>query len=190
MFFIEGDYIQLREGAQETIAASAAVAKVAAAAAAAPSSYSSLLPSVAVTPMAQSHRLKKAPPLDSSYVNVDKASPLNVNDHPSQFSAVHSQNINGGSLRVPGGTSNVKILSKSNDHLELNGNEAGLGRSTLQPVGKGGSHGRPGMSSAGKQHRYSKFLPEIAKHSVISLVLNIILWNVFRAVGAVSNVRR
>ncbi|XP_057774173.1 uncharacterized protein LOC130993339 isoform X2 [Salvia miltiorrhiza] len=161
LFFIEGDYIQLREGAQETIAASAAVAKVAAAAAAAPSSYSSLLPSVAVTPMAQSHRLKKASPLDSSYVIVDKDSfnefggprPLNVNDHPSQLSAAQSQNINGFPLRVPGGTSNVKILSKAKDHLELNGNETGFGRSTLQPVGKGGSHGRPGMSSTGKQHR-------------------------------------
>ena len=128
LFLIEGDYIQLRGGAQETIAASAAVARVAAAAAAAPLSNSSLLPSVAVTPMAQSHRLKKASPHDSSYVNVDKSSfnelgaprPLNANEHPSQFSAPQSRNINGGSLRVPGG-----------------------------------SHGRPGMSSAGKQQRYS-----------------------------------
>ncbi|KAL1565493.1 hypothetical protein AAHA92_07701 [Salvia divinorum] len=171
LFFIEGDYIQLREGAQETIAASAAVAKVAAAAAAAPSSYSSLLPSVAVTPMAQSHRLKKASPPDSSHVNVDQSSfnefgaprPLNVNDHASQFSAAQSQNINGGSLHVPGGTSNVKILSKAKDHLEPNETETELVRSTMRPVGKGGSHGRSGMSSAGKQQR---------------------------AVGAVSNVRR
>ncbi|KAG6422538.1 hypothetical protein SASPL_119114 [Salvia splendens] len=171
LFFIEGDYIQLREGAQETIAASAAVAKVAAAAAAAPSSYSSLLPSVAVTPMAQSHRLKKASPPDSSHANVDMTSfnefgaprPLNVNDHASQFSAAQSQNVNGGSLRVPVGTSNVKILSKAKDQVEPNGNETELGRSTLWPVGKGGSHGRSGMNSAGKQQR---------------------------AVGAVSNVRR
>ncbi|XP_042057436.1 uncharacterized protein LOC121801993 isoform X1 [Salvia splendens] len=171
LFFIEGDYIQLHEGAQETIAASAAVAKVAAAAAAAPSSYLSLLPSVAVTPMAQSHRLKKASPPDLSHANVDKTSfnefgaprPLNVNDHASQFSAAQSQNVNGGSLRVPVGTSNVKILSKAKDQVEPNGNETELGRSTLRPVGKGGSHGRSGMSSAGKQQR---------------------------AVGAVSNVRR
>ncbi|KAH6828159.1 hypothetical protein C2S53_015109 [Perilla frutescens var. hirtella] len=166
LFFIEGDYIQLREGAQGIIAATAAVAKVAAAAAAAPSSYSSLLPSVAVTPMAQSHRLKKASPLDSSYMNAD--------DNPSQFTPVQSQNINGGSIRVPGRTSNVKILSKAKDLFELNGNETGLGSPTLQPVGnrdktefsqsKGGSHGRSGMSSAGKHHS--------------------------RAVGAVSNVRR
>ncbi|KAK8560953.1 hypothetical protein V6N13_026388 [Hibiscus sabdariffa] len=57
LFVIEGDYIRLREGAQELIAATAAVAKVAAAAEA-PSSYS-FLPSVAVTPIAQPNRLNK-----------------------------------------------------------------------------------------------------------------------------------
>lgn len=64
---IEGDYIQLREGAQEMIAATAAVAKVAAAAAAS-SPYSSSLPSVAVTPMAQNHRVKKVPFIDPKNV--------------------------------------------------------------------------------------------------------------------------
>lgn len=63
LFVIEDDYIQLREGAQEMIAATAAVAKVAAAAAAS-SPYSSSLPSVAVTPMAQNHRVKKVPYVD------------------------------------------------------------------------------------------------------------------------------
>ncbi|KAK4436189.1 hypothetical protein Salat_0782600 [Sesamum alatum] len=173
LFIIEGDYIQLREGAQGIIAATAAVAKVAAAAAAAPTSYPSLLPSVALTPMAQSHRLKKTPSLESSSVNADKASftefagptPLNVVDHPSQFSPVQSQNMNGGFFHVAGGTSNVKILSKAKDHLEMNGPESKLGRSALLPVGngtnsdktdfpqsKGASHGRPGVGSVGKQH--------------------------------------
>lgn len=60
LFFIEGDYIQLREGAQKTIAATATAAKVAAAAAAGASSFSSsLMSSVAVTPMAHPNRLKK-----------------------------------------------------------------------------------------------------------------------------------
>ncbi|CAI9755372.1 unnamed protein product [Fraxinus pennsylvanica] len=54
LFEIEGDYIHLREGAQEIIAATSSVARVAAA----PSSCPTLLPSVAVTPMAQPHRLK------------------------------------------------------------------------------------------------------------------------------------
>ncbi|KAI4384868.1 hypothetical protein MLD38_002965 [Melastoma candidum] len=61
-FLIEGDYIQLVEGAQEMIAAKAAVAKVAAAAAAS-TTYSSALPNVAVTPMAQAHRVRNAPSL-------------------------------------------------------------------------------------------------------------------------------
>lgn len=55
---IKDDCIQLREGAQEMIAAAAAAAKVAAAAAAS-SPYSSSLPTVAVTPMAQYQRLKQ-----------------------------------------------------------------------------------------------------------------------------------
>lgn len=68
LFVIEGDYIQLREGAQKMVAATAAVAKVAAAAAAT-SPYSSSLPSVAVTPMAQ-NRQKKVPPLASNKCEV------------------------------------------------------------------------------------------------------------------------
>ncbi|XP_057804235.1 uncharacterized protein LOC131019653 isoform X2 [Salvia miltiorrhiza] len=97
LFLIEGDYIQLREGAQKTIAATATAAKVAAAAAAAaaPSSFSSLIPSVAVTPMAHPHRLKK-------------------------FSAMQSQNLNSSSFHVAGGVSNG-VLSKSNDHAEPKG---------------------------------------------------------------------
>ncbi|KAL0358840.1 UNVERIFIED_CONTAM: hypothetical protein Sangu_0733400 [Sesamum angustifolium] len=186
LFIIEGDYIQLREGAQEIIAATAAVAKVAAAAAATPTSYPSLLPSVALTPMAQSHRLKKTSSLESSSVNADKTSftefagptPLNVVDHPSQFAPVQSQNMNGGFFHVAGGTSNVKILSKAKDHLEMNGSETRLGRSALLPVGngtksdktdfpqsKGVSHGRPGVGSVGKQH--SRYSLNIAQLSVI-----------------------
>ncbi|PIN22929.1 hypothetical protein CDL12_04366 [Handroanthus impetiginosus] len=146
LFLIEGDYIQLREGAQEIIAATAAVAKVAAAAAAAPSSYSPSLPSVALTPMAQSHRSKKVSSLESS---ADKAS---FNELPS-FSAMQRQNLNGTSFHVTGGVSNIKILSKSKDHVELNGPEAGSARSALPTLGNGAnpvSHGRPGVSLVGK----------------------------------------
>jgi len=89
LFLIEGDFIQLREGAHKMIAATAAVAKVAAAAAAS-SPYSSYMPTVAVTPMAQSHRLKKSPSTDS----------------------------NGACFSVAGGLSNVKILSKPKDSPE------------------------------------------------------------------------
>ncbi|KAL0452378.1 UNVERIFIED_CONTAM: hypothetical protein Slati_1215900 [Sesamum latifolium] len=198
LFIIEGDYVQLREGAQEIIAATAAVAKVAAAAAATPTSYPSLLPSVALTPMAQSHRLKKTSSLESSSVNADKTSftefagptPLNVVDHPSQFAPVQSQNMNGGFFHVAGGTPNVKILSKAKDHLEMNGSETRLGRSALLPVGngtnsgktdfqqsKGASHGRPGVGSVGKQHSRSflSFMQDLfgscrqCQHSIIGI---------------------
>ncbi|KAK8571078.1 hypothetical protein V6N13_025636 [Hibiscus sabdariffa] len=72
LFLIDGDYIQLREGAQEMIAATAAVAKVAAAAASSP--YSAVLPFVAVTPMAQPNRLKRGvPSADSNHVKNENA---------------------------------------------------------------------------------------------------------------------
>ncbi|KAJ9174330.1 hypothetical protein P3X46_017364 [Hevea brasiliensis] len=124
LFFIEGDYIQLREGAQEMIAATAAVAKVAAAAAASPP-YSSFFPSVAVTPMAQSHRLKKVPSIDSKQPN-------------------------GVSFDTAGGISNVKILSKLKDSQEMNG--ADFDRSSISSnQSKGSMHGRSNLNFAGKQ---------------------------------------
>ncbi|KAL1059858.1 hypothetical protein V6Z11_1Z001300 [Gossypium hirsutum] len=121
LFLIEGDYIQLREGAQEMIAATAAVAKVAAAAAAS-SPYSSILPSVAVTPMAQPNRLKKGlPTADSNHAKNENAafkgyaviSKTAAGDH-SQLSGMQNQHPNGVSFGVAGNLSNVKILSKSN----------------------------------------------------------------------------
>ncbi|KAF3432755.1 hypothetical protein FNV43_RR23857 [Rhamnella rubrinervis] len=117
LFVIEGDYIQLREGAQEIIAATAALAKVAAAAAAS-SPYSSSLPSVAVTPMSQNHRVKK------------------------------NQQPNGVCFGVSGGVANVKILSKSKDSQELNGPEARPSQSSvLLTVGNGANLDRSGMNS-------------------------------------------
>ncbi|KAL9437053.1 hypothetical protein AB3S75_022986 [Citrus x aurantiifolia] len=128
-FVIEGDYIQLREGAQEMIAATAAVAKVAAAAAAS-SPYSSFLPSVAVTPMAQS-RLKKVPSIDSN-------------------SVIPNQHLNGVSFGMAGGFSNVKILSKPREPFELNG--ANFERSSvISAQSKGSPQGRPNPNFVGKQ---------------------------------------
>jgi hypothetical protein len=67
---IEGDFIRLREGAHQIISATTAAAKVAAAAAAAsPASYSSFLPPVVLTPVAQSSRQKRAPDQQANYVN-------------------------------------------------------------------------------------------------------------------------
>ncbi|KAL3524450.1 hypothetical protein ACH5RR_017284 [Cinchona calisaya] len=143
LFVIEGDYIQLREGAQGIIAATAAVAKVAAAAAET-SSYSSLLPSVAVTPMAQSHRLKRAPSIESTSGKSDHSMfkeyavsrPPNAIDNSIQLSAMRNQHPNGVSFSIAGGVSNVKILSKHKDHLGMNGSER-LGQSVLLTVGNG-----------------------------------------------------
>ncbi|XP_071934082.1 uncharacterized protein [Coffea arabica] len=146
LFVIDGDYIQLREGAQEIIAATAAVAKVAAAAAAAvTSSYSSLVPSVAVTPMAQSHRLKKAPSMESTSGKSDRSifkeyavsRPSNAIDNSSQLSAMKNQNPNGVSFSNSEGVSNVKILSKPKDHTGMNSSESRHGQTTLLTYGNG-----------------------------------------------------
>ncbi|KAK1366403.1 Kinesin-1 heavy chain [Heracleum sosnowskyi] len=107
LFVIEGDFIQLKEGAQEIIAATAAFAKVKAAASAT-SSHSSLLPSVAVTPMAQPHRLRR---------EHASSRPGNLTDNHS-----HAQLMNGVSY-AGGAVSTVKILSKSKDTAELSSTE-------------------------------------------------------------------
>ncbi|GMP24992.1 hypothetical protein CsSME_00002063 [Camellia sinensis var. sinensis] len=169
LFIIEGDYIQLREGAQEIIAATAAVAKVVAAAAAktASSPHSLLLPSVAVTPMAQSHRLKRAPSIDSNSVKSEKTIFKEYVDNSLQL-PVPNHHSNGVCLNA-GGVSNIKILSKPKYSLELNGTESRPGQSSgLTTVGNGGNlhwsglagslskgstHGRPSVNFEGKQQR-------------------------------------
>ncbi|XP_010555751.1 PREDICTED: uncharacterized protein LOC104825162 isoform X2 [Tarenaya hassleriana] len=93
LFVIEGDFIQLREGAQKMVAASAAAAKVAAAAAAASSADSMYV--VAMTPMAQSHAFKKT----------DKTVIASEN-HP-RLSAP-----NGVHYGMNEGLGNIKILTK------------------------------------------------------------------------------
>ncbi|KAL1822321.1 uncharacterized protein LOC108214759 isoform X3 [Daucus carota subsp. sativus] len=96
LFVIEGDYIQLREGAQEIIAATAAVAQVKAAASATVSS-SSLFPSVAVTPMAQQHRLKR---------EHSTSRPGNVADnHPPPLMTMQSSSGNGATVDSSDGIS-------------------------------------------------------------------------------------
>jgi hypothetical protein len=137
VFVIEEDYIQVREGAQEMIAATSALAKVAAAAAAAAtsssSSYSSKLPSVAVTPMAhQSHRLKKVPSSSKSADNLPIQFSPNKNQHH------HS---NGGG---------VQILTKPMELGGANGNGSNPNKSDLgkRPPNFSQKHqGRTNMTS-------------------------------------------
>lgn len=140
LFVIEGDYIELREGAQKMVAATAAVAKVAAAAVA-PSPYSSFL---AVTPMAQSHRLKKVPSADANHVKPEKTVFKEyAGDDSSQFSAVQNQHQNGVCFGMGESLSNIKILSKAKDHNELNG--------TSFDRSKGSTQGRSNSNYVGKQ---------------------------------------
>ncbi|XP_021858092.1 uncharacterized protein [Spinacia oleracea] len=127
LFLIEGDYIQLREGAQGIIAATAAVAKVAAAAAAS-SPYSSFFPPVAVTPMAHAGRVKKLSSLEPK--------PMRNSADSSHPSAMHNHHSNGSGY-VSGNLSNVKILSKSKDSLELNGHEIRSGQPLMVPAENG-----------------------------------------------------
>ncbi|TKY74036.1 Reticulocyte-binding protein a [Spatholobus suberectus] len=154
LFLIEGDYIQLRDGAQKMVAANAAVAKVAAAAAAS-TPYSSYMSTVAVTPMAQSHRLKKAPSIDSKNIKSDKTLQeyavisSNTGDDPLKLSVMQHQQSNGACFSVAGGLSSVKILSKSKDSREMDGPESRVVQSSVQlSVGNGGSIDRSSMSSA------------------------------------------
>ncbi|KAJ8536947.1 hypothetical protein K7X08_035348 [Anisodus acutangulus] len=166
LFVIDGDFIQLREGAQEIIAATAAAAKVAAAAAA-PSSYSSYLPPIAVTPMPQNQRLKRVPsvePTSEKAVFKDYAvvRPANSSDN------LQSQISNGASFNITGGISNVKILTKPRDQMELNASESRAASSVHLTLGNGfnadktgmgtsqnkvSSHGRPGANLVSKQGR-------------------------------------
>ncbi|CAK8567667.1 unnamed protein product [Lathyrus sativus] len=154
LFLIEGDLIQLREGAHKMIAATAAVAKVAAAAAAS-SPYSSYMPTVAVTPMAQPHRLKKSPSTDSKMIKTEKAlqeytvNSSNMGDDPSKLPVNQYQQSNGAHFSIAGGLSNVKILSKPKDSREMNGPENSMVQPSAQlSVGNGGSLDRPSMISA------------------------------------------
>ncbi|KAK8530706.1 hypothetical protein V6N13_030650 [Hibiscus sabdariffa] len=151
LFLIDGDYIQLREGAQEMIAATAAVAKVAAAAAAT-SPYSAVLPSVAVTPMAQPNRLKRGvPSADSNHVKNENAafkgyaviSKNAGDDHSQLLLGMQYPHPNGVSFGLTGSLSNVKILSKSNganfersSMTNVESKASGLGRSNSNFAGK------------------------------------------------------
>ncbi|XP_041009701.1 uncharacterized protein LOC121253842 isoform X3 [Juglans microcarpa x Juglans regia] len=155
LFVIEGDYIQLREGAQGMIAAEAAEAAVAkvAAAAAESSPYSSFLPSMAVTPVAQSHRLRKVPSIESKNLRTDRTAfkdyaivSSNSSDEPSQRAVMQNQQSNGvgfGLSRVP---SNIKILSKPKDPQEMNGPENKAVQSPFVTVGNGSNLNRTSLN--------------------------------------------
>lgn len=124
LFVIEGDYIHLCEGAQEIISATAAVAKVAAAAASS-APYSSLFPSVAVTPISQSNRNKKSFSMDSKPINSTSfLKDVTVND-TGNFSDKHAQQQNGTSINVVQGLADISLFSRKNS-----GDRSGLTSNT------------------------------------------------------------
>lgn len=129
LFVIEGDFIHLREGAQQIISATTAVAKVAAAAASA-SQYSSLLPSVAVTPVAQNNRQKRVPQIEPRSVNTMSftndaviSNPGDSFDMHSQTPKMHDQQQNGVNLnsKIVQGLSDMAISNKLKGLQDPNG---------------------------------------------------------------------
>ncbi|KAH7668292.1 hypothetical protein IHE45_11G002300 [Dioscorea alata] len=177
LFIIEGDFIHLCEGAQEKISATAAAAKVAAAAASC-APYSSLLPSVAVTPVAQTTRLKKAQLSDSKLlITVQPAEGTDIPNRGdpgginAQIPKLHSQQLNGFNFNPQQARSDMKILSKTSltkdiheihgssemrpDNLPnpVTGNGVNLNRTSLPPsqnkVSSNGRHASGGRRPVG-----------------------------------------
>lgn len=147
---IEGDYIQLREGAHKTIAATAAFAKVAAAAAAS-SHYSSYLPSVAMTPMAHTNRSKRIPSADSKNMKAEKTSVFtpNMAKDSLQGTVMKNQPKNGFHSAAGGGLLNVKLFPRSKDSRELNVSEAKPGESSVfLAFENGAAHDRTSSGSS------------------------------------------
>eukprot|EP00268_Persea_americana_P045774 TRINITY_DN4687_c0_g1_i19.p1 TRINITY_DN4687_c0_g1~~TRINITY_DN4687_c0_g1_i19.p1 ORF type:complete len:457 (-),score=101.98 TRINITY_DN4687_c0_g1_i19:135-1505(-) len=166
LFVIEGDFIHLRDGAQEIISVTTAAAKVAAAASA---PYSSSLSSVAITPVAETHHLKRVPTVDAKLGSNSACTKGAVvgnpaDDRPSQLSAMQDKHSNAVCSNIA--QSHPKISSESNDIQELKGfssemrpghssvhitaaNESNPGMVTVQ--NKGPSNGRNGIHSGGRQ---------------------------------------
>ena len=108
MFVIEGDLIHLREGAHATISATTAVAKVAAAAS---PIGTGRLPTVAVTPVAQSqvHRLRKGiliSPKDAKNTSLDASSMVQlVSTSGTQYPHLHGTTLKQSQGSVVNGSS-------------------------------------------------------------------------------------
>ncbi|KAK1296823.1 hypothetical protein QJS10_CPB15g00848 [Acorus calamus] len=161
LFVIEGDFIHLREGAQEIISATAAVAKVAAVAAASVP-YSSFLSSVAVTPVAQTHRLKLGPSTDTkpgkTVLSSDSANSSRNGDlYGNQI--VRNQQANGVDNNPSKNLLNVKILNKSKDFQQVNGSS-----SEVRP---GHSSGDAAIGNGARSSPSQNKGPSNGKHGII-----------------------
>ncbi|KAK1257433.1 hypothetical protein QJS04_geneDACA011606 [Acorus gramineus] len=161
LFVIEGDFIHLREGAQEIISATAAVAKVAAVAAASVP-YSSLLSSVAVTPVAQTHRLKLGPSTDTkpgkTVLSSDSANSAHNGDlYDNQI--MRNQQANGVDNNPSKNLLNVKIFNKSKDLQQVNGSS-----SEVRP---GHSSGDAAIGNGARSSPSQNKGPSNGKHGII-----------------------
>lgn len=163
LFVIEGDFIHLREGAQQFISATTAFAKVAAAAASS-TSYSSLSPSVALTPVAPSNRHKSVSSLDSKAGNtVPFLEGVTVTGDPCDKRPQipkNSQKQNGINFNISKGLSDLKTSVNSKSLHEVNGlpSEIRAARSPMQnAVGNGANKGLNNgrFNSGGKQQARS-----------------------------------
>ncbi|XP_064946346.1 uncharacterized protein LOC103970782 isoform X2 [Musa acuminata AAA Group] len=157
LFVIEGDFIHLREGAQQIISATAAVAKVAAASASS-APYTSLLHSVAVTPVAQISRQKMAQSIESKVANTMPsavgAAVTDIGDSSnncSQILTTQNQQPNGIRVNIIQGLSDVTISSKLKNVQEANGfpSEFQTGHSSFNfSVGSTANLDKTGLSSS------------------------------------------
>lgn len=160
LFVIEGDFIHLRGGAQQIISATAAVAKVAAAASAFSAPYTSLLPSVAVTPVAQVNRQKMSQSVESKAASsvpyADDTAVGNAGtqcDSRNQISTRQDVHPNDVRSNIVQGLSDLSIFNKLKSVQEANDglpSEIKLGNSSVDSaVGNTSNHDRNILQNKG-----------------------------------------
>ncbi|KAL4287668.1 hypothetical protein AHAS_Ahas19G0209200 [Arachis hypogaea] len=165
------------------------------------------MPTVAVTPMANTYRLKKVPSVDSKNIKTDKSFQdyavisSNMGDDPLKLSVMQHQHSNGACFGVAGSLSNVKILTKSKDSREKDGpsvqsgvqlavgNGVTLDRTSMNNAQNSGlTNGRPVSNFASKQQARFAVLSQSV---MITLSIEILLICFYdRAIGAVNHSRR
>ncbi|KAL6644426.1 hypothetical protein ACP70R_016034 [Stipagrostis hirtigluma subsp. patula] len=167
LFVIEGDFIHLREGAQQIISATTAAAKIAAAAASS-APYSSLLPSVAVTPVAQNIRQKRGPVLDSRSSNMIPSGNGSVtNNFTDQFDIVQGV----GDVTISG---KVKQIQDNGSMHTTAANGVRHERTVLPAQDKGVSNIRHGYGGKqqGRASIHFKKMKCLALDEIVSRVVN------------------
>lgn len=120
LFVIDGDFINLREGAHAIISATTTVAKIAAAVAAASPSCRSWSPTVAVTPAAQPHTRRLRKVIVASPIDVRQGPPTHVQATNIQQGGLFPQPQSCGSSRLDQGAFASNSSDKRSDRLQFN----------------------------------------------------------------------